>query len=145
MTKPIALASLERLTIVPLLIGLLVFPSFIYQVQLNDGAARYRGFPLPWDAQLLAASSQHVIHIAPLVVNILFYATVIVLIRYEFRRYAARIMDYQHAIFIHLAVWLYGLLAITYLAVMAATGDIGFEAGYPAPLRLAPIGFGPAL
>jgi hypothetical protein len=68
---------IQRLTFLPIAIGLAFFPSVEYRVLLVDGPdTELYGVPLPWNSRSIAGSLAKDIYVLPLVLDAVFFLLV---------------------------------------------------------------------
>ncbi|MDR2214142.1 MAG: hypothetical protein LBE21_11030 [Pseudomonadales bacterium] len=65
---------IRHLTLIPLSITLLIFPSVRYTLALDGAEGKYYGFPLPWNSDSLVTSLAKDIYILPLIIDLIFFA-----------------------------------------------------------------------
>src|SRR5574343_1262216 len=96
---------IRRITIIPLTIALLFFPSVRYTLALDGVGTEYFGFPLPWNSKALVTSVAKDVYLLPLAIDLALLILISVLVLQSLARL-------RHSIIksVVVVIWLWGLL-----------------------------------
>ena len=123
------LLGLRHSTVLPLMFALMLFPSLVYEVAIYDGpGTSFRGFPLPWNSRSIAISLAKDIYIAPLLIDLMFYAALAFWAWRAIWNHLGQWPLPAKALVLTI-IWLYGLGAL-YLIALAALIDPFFHIWY---------------
>ncbi len=118
---------LKQSTWVPLALGLMIFPSLIFNVALDNAGSDYYGFPLPWNSRGLVSSLTKDIYLLPLCVDLLFYGALsFIIFRYWQKRSSKPVIRKA----LYGMVWFYGLAAFLYIMLVVNIYDMFFYFWY---------------
>ncbi len=110
-----------KLSFIPLSLGLMTYPSLVWQVAWDEDKTKFYGVPMPWNSASLVSSLEKNIYWFPLVVDILFYG----IVGYILWKAISRYIECWSAILKYLVVtfiWLYGVMASILLMTFLAFG-----------------------
>lgn len=114
---------MHRLSFIPIAIGLMLFPSLVWDVLITDGGdSEFYGFPIPWNSRGLATSLTKDVYLIPLLVDVAFYLLIAFFIWRCLSRYLFRLGNLPRTTAIAL-IWLYGLIAMIWIFLHFAIGS----------------------
>ncbi|VAW71260.1 hypothetical protein MNBD_GAMMA12-3911 [hydrothermal vent metagenome] len=110
-----------KLLFIPLSMGLMTYPSIIWQVALDEDKTIYFGFPVPWNSPSLVTSLEKNIYWLPLIFDMFFYA----IVGYLLWKYISAYIEHWSAaikLLVVAFISLYGLMASLLLMVLVSLG-----------------------
>jgi hypothetical protein len=113
----------RQLTLIPLAIALLIFPSVRYVLALDDGPdGQYYGFPLPWNSDSFVTSLAKDIYVLPLIIDLVFFAVLGAFI-------LKALTPLRPALFKGslVVIWIGGLLGVTVMMAFALVFNLFFK------------------
>jgi hypothetical protein len=123
---------IHRLTLIPLSIALLIFPSVRYTLALDGASGTYYGFPVPWNSDALVMSLVKNVYILPLVIDLIFFAILGVLILNALARLPRAV--FRGGL---VAIWVGGLLGAAMIMVFVLIFRLHVEVWPdPGPFRI---------
>ena len=119
---------IRRITLVPLTISLLFFPSVRYTLALDGAETEYYGFPLPWNSRSLATSLAKEVYLLPLAIDLAVLAVLGVFVPKSLDRLPQPIVKSTV-----IAIWVWGLLCSA--AILIILSFASFFQVWPSPDR----------
>lgn len=126
--KALPATLIGRITILPLAIGLVYFPSLAWTVEFADGGTDFYGAPLPWNSRSLVTSLSKDVYVLPLVVDVIFYA----LVSHWLLRHMCRILAVSESWIVVALVWVWGTGSAV-LMILVTSIDPAFHSWYTHP------------
>jgi hypothetical protein len=125
---------IRRITVIPLTVALLFFPSVRYTLALDGAGTEYYGFPLPWNSRALATSVAKEVYLLPLAIDLAVLTVLSVFVLKSLARLPHPIIKSTVV-----AIWVWGLLCAATTLIILAFGSIFQVWPSPAPFHISEV------
>lgn len=125
---------IRRISLIPLTIALLFFPSVRYSLALDGWESDYYGFPLPWNSNSLITSLAKDVYALPLAIDMILLAILSVFVIKALARFPQRVFKS-----VMMALWAWGLLCAITIAIVLSSGTTFYLWPSPGPFHLSEV------